>query len=597
MDLGDLPYARGARFQEGKKCLPGTRQALLTKLKEWVDDSDPKTKGILILVGDKGTGKSAVAHSISHHYHGLHRLGSSIFVASTKEAAETRMPLRFFPTIAQDLATLDLRYRHKLWHVIKADKALRNTLDPIAQLESFMLAPLSGLALAGPVALVIDGIENCDDLDSLGQFLAILAERIKDLPSNFRILLTTRPDSQVLHHFINHPNVQIEHLDGPGAVSTYSDLFKYAKFRLSTSRHSSSLVPRHVDCLDLVKSSQGSFLWMSLVCDKICADYSDTKLPERIRAAVSSCGPSTRLPPADDLYDRTLCHLFDPQDCTAMAQFRGVMGILLASYRLLSLSDLVKFRDHSLEEGDILAVVAKMHGLLMNTTCLFVPLAPFHPSFFEFIRDPQRSQHFFVDIADHHHILAKACIRVLNEQLQFNICHLPSSYLRNDEVVDLPDRFRRFISPELAYASQFWLDHLCAVPGPVPEALIAEIELLLHARLFFWLEVLSLLGSVDCATTGLAKILDWSHVAVSLCLWLNCRSTLDFNSFLQVEAHSFVRTFETAIKLSTPHIYVSAIRFWQTIHPGQFLPRFKFPECVSSPVMTQAWLIIICTES
>ncbi|EIM81233.1 uncharacterized protein STEHIDRAFT_162217 [Stereum hirsutum FP-91666 SS1] len=568
LDLLDLPYARGARFHGGKRCLPGTRQALLTRLKEWVDGPDPKEKGVLILVGDKETGKSAIAHSISHHYHGLRRLGSSVFVDSAKEAAETRMPLRFFPTIAQDLATLDPQYRYKLWDAIKADRALRNALDPTDQLQSFILAPFIDLALAGPIILVIDGLENCDDKNSLGQFLAVLAARVSKLPSNFRILLTTRPDSQVLNRFTNHPNAQIEQLDGPDDFSVYSDLFEYAKSRLSIGRHAGSLEPRNVDCLDLAQSSRGSFLWMSLICDRICGDHSDTKLPERIRTAMlscpSECSSTESTPPKDDLYLHALRRLFDPRDSTTMGQFRDVMGILLASYHPLSLSDLVEMRDRASSEEDIIAVVTKMDSFLTNATDRRAPLVPFNLSFFEFLRDPHRSQHFFVDVADHHHHrLATRCIRVLSEQLQLNICHLASSYLRNDEVIDLPDRLYRFISPELLYASQFWIEHLCAIEGTMPEALVAEVELLLRTRLFFWLEVLSLIEAVDLAISGLTKILSWSHAAV--------------------EAISFVQTFEAAIKTSAPHTYISAIRFWQTEQRERFQPQFRFPEISRSP--------------
>lgn len=191
------------------------------------------------------------------------------------------------------------------------------------------------------------------------------------------------------------------------------------------------------------------------------------------------------------------------------------MGNILASYRPLSLSDLVELRDRtSFEEEDIVTVVTKMNSFLTNGARRSAPLVPFYPSFF--LRDSQRSQHFFVDVADHHHLLAKGCIQVLNEQLHFNVCHLTTSYQRNNEVVDLLDRVQHLISPELSYACQYWIEHLCAISGTIPDALAAEVESLLRTRLFFWLEVLSLLESVDYAISGLTKILGWSRLAVSV---------------------------------------------------------------------------------
>lgn len=506
------------------------------------------------------------------------------------------MPLRFFPTIAQDLATLDPQYRCTLWDAIKADRALRNAIDPTDQLESLIVAPCKDLILAGPIVLIIDGLENCDDINSLGRFLAVLAARVGELPANFRILLTTRPDSQVLHLFTNHPNAQIEQLHGTGVLSARSDLFIYAKSRLSIGRPTGSLEPRNVDCLDLVQSSQGSFLRMSLICDRICGDHSDSKLPERIRTVMlgypPECPSTKSTPPKDNLYHRALCRLFDPRD--AMRQFRGVMGTVLASYHPLSLSDLVEIRDRtSSSEKDIIVVVTKMGSFLTNITDRHAPLVPFHLSFFEFLRDPQRSQHFFVDVADHHHILARGCIRILSEQLQFNKCHLASSYLRNDEIIDLPDRLHLFISPELLYACRYWIEHLCAIVGTLPEALIAEVELLLRTRVFFWLEVLSLIEAVDLANSELSKILSWSRAAVSVCLRLDYHLTPSLTHLPKTEAISFVQTFEAVIKTSAPHIYISAIRFWKTEQRERFQPQFKFPECVPSLVVKWAWLTVV----
>lgn len=508
----------------------------MTRIQEWIDNPNPEAKRILLLSGDKGAGKSALAHTVSARYNDLRRLGSSIFVSSGNEAAETRLPLRFFPTMAQDLAALDMRYRRKLWEGINADRALRNALDPADQFNHFILAPFAGLVLAGPIVFVIDGVENCSDLGSLGQFLAVLADRVHELPSNVRLLLTTTPNSKVSEQFVNHPHAQIEHLDGPGVFSIPSDLLRFAKFRLSTSRRGDTFEPRDVDCLELVKRSHGSFQRMTSLCDSVCAGHSESDFLERFWTTVLRQAPEYSLVmhtlPEDGHYYRDLVRLFDPQDSILLACFRKIIGSLVIAYRPLSAFDLVQFEDrNSFEAEEIFACVRKMHPFLMNAMYHYAPLTPFYPSFFDFLQDPQRSRQFFVDAADYHHLLAHACLQVLNEQLRFNICRLTSCSVRNDAVLDLVDRIEQFISTELSYAAQFWIDHLCASSHTVSEETDTEVETLLQTRLFAWLEVLSLLGRVDYAINALDRVTCRSGIAVCLRLLLS-RMPLMFYSFI-----------------------------------------------------------------
>ena len=48
----------------------------------------------------------------------------------------------------------------------------------------------------------------------------------------------------------------------------------------------------------------------------------------------------------------------------------------------------------------------------------------------------------------------------MKDQLRFNICNLPSSYLPNSKVPDLAQQINKNTSPELSYSCRFWIVHL-----------------------------------------------------------------------------------------------------------------------------------------
>ncbi|EIM81824.1 uncharacterized protein STEHIDRAFT_161179 [Stereum hirsutum FP-91666 SS1] len=209
VDLSDLPYAEGeVSFQSRKQCHAGTREDILTDITRWVDDPSPDKKRILVLTGDAGVGKSAIAHTIAYRYHELGRLASSIFANSTDAASWDQLPDIIFPTVARDLADLDPHYRSRLWENIHSRRALRKTRDIVSQLETFILAPSKELDITGPIVIVIDGLRKHKS-ESLHHFLDVLAERAQDLPSNFRIVFTTRTSKSVLEHFDKNQSARV----------------------------------------------------------------------------------------------------------------------------------------------------------------------------------------------------------------------------------------------------------------------------------------------------------------------------------------------------------------------------------------------------
>src|ERR1700677_937559 len=106
-------------------------------------------------------------------------------------------------------------------------------------------------------------------------------------------------------------------------------------------------------------------------------------------------------------------------------------------------------------------------------------------------------------------IMAQRCFSIMKADLKFNICGLQSSHQRNDEIPDL----KQHIPEELQYSAVYWLDHLSRSGGPRNDGKVGvAYEFLYHTRLFYWLEVLSVVSEINAAVQILQKLVVMSKV-------------------------------------------------------------------------------------
>ena len=84
--------------------------------------------------------------------------------------------------------------------------------------------------------------------------------------------------------------------------------------------------------------------------------------------------------------------------------------------------------------------------------------------------------------------------------LKKNICHL-DDYVSLGQIEDLPIRFKMQIGGALEYACKFWAKHLARIPSSSHglEEVHMAIDEFFTKRLFFWIEALVVMGSLDGA--------------------------------------------------------------------------------------------------
>jgi hypothetical protein len=509
--LDDMPYAEGARFNVTKGCLPGTRREIIEEIMAWVNDDAEDVSRVFFLSGMAGFGKSAIAHSLAQLFDGFGRLGSS-YCFDRANQAKLR-PDNLFSTIARDLADLDPERKSALCQVIQGKKALRNTRAPHEQFEKFILQPSTCLTSVGPLLIVIDALDESGDEESRQDILATLTNKATDLPSNFRILVTSRAEQDILDALYEKPYVISKRMDSVDATSTTRDISLFVQTRLGAISALEHKWPKGDWCRLLAERSEGVFQWASTACRFIQGDGARGLDPvEQMDILLSSTSRSTHVNRLDQLYSEILNHNFNTENATFMKRFESVMSMVLLAREPLSISSLKKLRFEEDPANAVELIIRPLGSLLTGVADESSPVRPLHTSFRDFLTDKSRGGIFYINISVYNRHFVLSCFRVMKEELRFNICGMKTSYMRNDELRTHQALNEDAITAHLSYASRFGTDHL--VSTKVDEAIGGEVREFLHTRLLFWLEVLSLVEGMEIALESLLLIVKWSKVSL-----------------------------------------------------------------------------------
>ena len=512
LNLDGMAYARGAGLDTTKKCLDGTRREILQEIVDWIHHPDINAPRILWLHGQAGKGKSTIAHTVALWLKNVGGLGSCFCFARDRQAEchEEKM----FTTIARDLADREPAFRRALASVFTNNRSLMATPDIIQQWERLVLAPLSQVStgVTGRMVVVIDALDESGPEASRSHILSVLGSpRVAKLPSNFRLLMTSRslPDIQAVLY--NAPHVKTVSLDDVPVAFTERDIRLFISVQLKDLE---DIGEREVS--QIAQKADGLFEWARLACEYIRQDTTGESVQERFSNAivrVSREGKSL----LDTMY-HTILESIVSKRRTALVRFCSVMRQVLHTLEPLPIDALNAMRRHFSYKHSNFDVVIVLHflgPLLSGVTDPTNPVQPLHGSFYDFLTDHSRSGDYFIGESDIQADLAIASLCVLDSGLCFNICDLETSYLLNSEVPDLAKRIEAKIPPHLSYSCRFWAKHLQATKfDPVLAEHVKDI--VGNEKVLFWLEALSLLDELGNAATALSSVGKWLQVSKSM---------------------------------------------------------------------------------
>ena len=493
--------ARGAEYrsESRKGCLKGTRGAVLEAIELWINNFDKPS--IYWLNGLAGTGKSTIAQTIAERTFADGKLGASFFCSRD---FEDQSNLQFiFPTLAVQLARKHTEFRSIL---VRLDSGIVDE-SLYRQMERLIVEPLRDSGIS--TVIVIDALDECKDNEPASAILSVLGQFVSQIPK-VKFFLTGRPERRISEGFrlpqtAKATDVFVLHEVKPSEVDSDIRLFFEKGFLEIARRRRLDGWPTKEQVDRLCKRAAGLFVYA--VATVKFVDHRNNgprgQLDALLRSPERSDLEGATELKADitlnSLYASILDEAFGKDHCPDDdKRVRSVLGAIILAANPLSPSAIAALLD--LDTDHVFLRLLSVHSLLTIQE-VDNPVRPFHKSFPDFIVDPSRctNPRFCVSRPDQHSKLLIGCLKLMYRRLEKNMCD------RLDAVT---------IDRGLRYACESWHKHFAdahAVPAHTL-SIISVLHRFLENKFLFWLEVLSILGTVRDAVDALEAAAKWLGV-------------------------------------------------------------------------------------
>jgi hypothetical protein len=412
------------------------------------------------------------------------------------------------------LADYSPGFRAHLIELLEKDGTGIFQAEPHLQFQKLVVGILGKLpSCSNPWVICLDALDECGG--DRGQiFLRWLSDSIAQIPAHIRFFLTGRPDVPSYLKF--DPLLSLIHrvvLDEIKPSIVQGDIHLYVQQSLNGAKW----IPCHPWKIEkeqaeiITTQANGLFVFAATAVRYVLAGLPHVPPQESVDYLLDG----EALTDLHNLYLRIMNYaipIADPGDRRARGYHTRAMKILSTILQLLepldyqSLAELLEL-DKTVLLGTLLPLSSVIH--VSDTPGAAIRII--HLSFREFMMSYVQvtRPEILCGTDNQRRALMSALMKVLHRQLKFNICDLPTSYLRN---IDMPDfwwRLDNYIPLHLRYAAQFWVDHLVEIAYDSWHGL--RVQNLLFKKFLFWLELLSLLGIVSYGQQALAKLIVWAN--------------------------------------------------------------------------------------
>jgi len=521
--------------------MAGTREDVSTLIKTWLDNLNEPN--IFWLSGSPGSGKTTIASTVVADFDCLS--GKFFFC---RDDAELRDPDNLWRRIALDLA-LDNDLKKSIAQALETQKANIRGLDISMQFEHLISKPLQKVfgTSVKPLLIVVDALDECDSYETLLPSL----ESWSHLPKSLKLLITSRQYHTIqnrlrpisVHHNLN---------TGHGiSTQTSGDIEKYFTERFSEATWLPPKWPGPAKVTILVEKAAGLFIWAKSVMDFIL-HHGDAE--ERLNSISTDSGEGIDI--VYSLYHQVISIALKGLRKQEEAALKLVLGSIIMAKKPLRLNDLTELLE--VKYALLRSIIGQLSPILsISNTCY---LHVCHQSVTDFLLDFQQSEGLWLNPQLYSLHLAGSCLKFMNAKLKFNFFDLETSCVFNKDMPELNYHIKSVQSTALDHASHFWAsylqnDHNRILQDAVKELLLQDaikellqqaevselllqdavkelllevwhavekcllelqdaVENFLMAHLLHWLEVMSVMGTVNHAARLLLSAANWSQVSI-----------------------------------------------------------------------------------
>ncbi|KAG8708611.1 hypothetical protein FRC11_006340 [Ceratobasidium sp. 423] len=475
-----------------RSCTEGTRTGVLTELDEWLEN--PDSPSVHWINGMPGAGKTTIAYTFCERARKRKLLAASFFCVRNSE--DCKDVNRIVPTIADQFAQYSIPLRSAMCDALafNPEAASRNIRK---QFDQLLVEPIQRVkdALPGRLVVVIDALDECDNLITVEILLDLIFQYASSLPIKF--LITSRPETEIYIKMSTYAQSR-----GGTHLHDIDSSVVQADIKLYMTRELQLLSPTEAEIDQLAERAGLSFIHAASLVQRARSDERSVDPPGRPRAITDMTSEEQqRL--IDPVYMKVIETALndDELEDDEIEDIRVVLDAVLLAQEpinyetigMLAGIDYLRRVENGLFPLRSVLRHSERTGLVSTLDSTFPKM----------MFSKERSGDYFCDPGERSELPAQGCFLGMKEQLRFNICELETSFLPDDKVEDIQSRIRDKISPTLAYACRYWVNHFSLVAN-IDSVLPMFIEFL-SERLLFWMEVLNLRRELDIGVAALRK--------------------------------------------------------------------------------------------
>jgi len=481
-----------------ERCMPGTREDVLTLIKSWLDDLNEPN--IFWLSGSPGSGKTTIASTVVADFHCFS--GQFFFC---RDEVELQDPDNLWRHIALDLSLGSNDLKKSLAQVLEIQKANIRGFDISMQFEHFIAKPLQQIfgTSVKPLLIVVDALDECDSYEKLLPSLVSWSH----LPKSLKLLITSR-HYQDIQNSLGSVSVYHKLNTGHGiSTQTSDDLEKYFMARFSKATGLPLKWPGPAKVSFLVRKAAGLFIWAKSAMDFILHKGGDCE--ERLN--IISAGSGEGIDAVDSLYHQVISIALQGLRKAEKIGLKLVLGSIIIAKNPLRIKDLTELL--GVKDAWLNSIIGQLSPILSISDTSYLHIC--HQSVADFLLDSERSQDLWVDSQLHSLCFAGSCLKLMNAKLNFNFFDLKTSYILNEDIPELNDHIKRVESTALDHASYFWATYLEKDCDKIVQSEVqAAVKIFLMDHLLHWLEIMSLMETVNHAAQLLLLAANWSEVSI-----------------------------------------------------------------------------------
>ncbi|KAJ3874902.1 hypothetical protein F5051DRAFT_472557, partial [Lentinula edodes] len=518
-------------------CHPETRKDILSEIETWAMDASSGPG--YWMFGMAGTGKSTIAISVCRMLKAKNVLAATFFCS--RQIPECNNYRLIIPTLSYQLARFSKTFAMSLKGILTSDPDIVFKI-PQVQIEKLLIEPWKAVITAAQMGiyhpvLVLDALDECQDIAKVLQPLVSAISK-KEL-QGLKFFITSRPEPKIqaelkaysssgMKEFILH-NVEKDIVQ--------NDISVYLQKELQ------EILSGEEQLNMLTNLSQQLFVYAATVVRFVKEADGIARREKRLHDCIEN---AANLKDLNALYVEILDKATEKLQDEEMQDDLNIIHTIVSVGKPLTCQTIAELLHTEVES--VSNLIHRLHAVfyLRETDGLIII---FHKSFYDFFFSFKDSKYKY-NAKTQHESLTFSCFQIM-EKLCFNICDLPSSFKKDDDVPGFKDKVSKKIPETLNYCCQFWTDHFEI--GQTDE-LFQRLQEILSEKGIYWLEAMSLLKSLPRCSEMLEAILQTS------------RNNADHSSIERIGSYlqNLLRQFINGdVYGMTPHLYLSIMPFWK----------------------------------